>query len=167
MPKLIKYRELIADGWTLIKETDIDPEHLQQGFWILPFPEYKRFADEGRDVARFGFWLNNDAVLEEVKPFIRNVQVIAIEFPTFTDGRGFSLARALRDRYDYSGELRAFGYYLPDQLFYMNRCGFDAFSLRDDVSDDEVAEMIGRFNDFSETYQAAVDDPQPLFRKRA
>lgn len=167
MPKLIKYRELIADGWTLIKEIDIDPEHLQEGFWILPFSVYKRFADEGRDLARFGFWLNNDAALEEVKPFIHNVQVIAIEFPTFTDGRGFSLARGLRDRYDYSGELRAFGYFLPDQLFYMNRCGFDAYSLADDVSDDEVTEMIGRFNDFSETYQAAVDDPQPLFRKRA
>lgn len=167
MPKLIKYKEIIADGWTLIKEPDVEYERLQDGFWILPFPVYKCFAEEGRNITRFGFWLKNDALLEEVIPFIRDVQVIAIEFPTFTDGRGFSLARGLRDRYDYSGELRAFGYFLPDQLFYMNRCGFDAFSLADDVSDDEAAEMIRRFNDFSETYQAAVDDPQPLFRKRA
>lgn len=167
MPKLIKYKEVIADGWTLVKENDVEPEHLQEGFWILPFPLYKRLAEEGRGAIRFGFWLSSDASLDEVKPFVREVQVIAIEFPTFTDGRGFSLARGLRDRYDYAGELRAFGYFLPDQLFYMNRCGFDAFSLADDVSDAEVAELIGRFNDFSETYQAAVDDPQPLFRKRA
>lgn len=167
MPKLIKYKEVIADGWTLIKETDVEPDQVQEGYWILPFSLYRSFAEQGQGMTRFGFWLSSDSLLDEVTPFINDVQVIAIEFPTFTDGRGFSLARSLRDRYDYSGELRAFGYFLPDQLFYMNRCGFNAFSLADDVSDDEVAEMIGRFNDFSETYQAAVDDPQPLFRKRA
>ncbi len=166
MPKLIKYREVIADAWRLLKE-EAETVQLHEGFWILPLALYKNMSEEGQDMGRFGFWLKNDVSLDEVKPFIKDVQVIAIEFPTFTDGRGFSLARSLRDRYDYAGELRAFGYFLPDQLYYMNRCGFDAFSLADDISDDDVAAMLNRFNDFSESYQGAVDDPQPLFRKRA
>ncbi|MOA67076.1 hypothetical protein D3C78_1940870 [compost metagenome] len=69
----------------------------------------------------------------------------------------------LRDRYKFTGELRAIGDVLRDQLFYMKRCGFDAFALR---ADKDPVEALESLKDFSVTYQAATDEPQPLFRRR-
>ncbi len=90
------------------------------------------------------------------------LSVIAVEFPQFTDGRGYSIARLLRERYGYAGELRAVGEVLRDNLFYLSRCGFDAFAL----SDPSGAEALEGLADFSEGYQASVERPQPLFRRR-
>ncbi|MDQ5959482.1 MAG: hypothetical protein QG592_561 [Pseudomonadota bacterium] len=90
--------------------------------------------------------------------------MIGINFPKFVDGRGYSTARLLRERYAYQGEIRAIGDVLQDQLFLMARCGFDAFALRADKS---VEKALGAFETFKAPYQAAVDQPQPLFRRRA
>ena len=92
-----------------------------------------------------------------------SLKVIAIEFRTFNDGRGYSTARLLRERYGWRGELRAVGDVLRDQIFYLARCGFDAFELQDGQDVDAV---LAAFNDFSERYQASVDQPLPLFRRR-
>ena len=72
-----------------------------------------------------------------------------MHFPAFTDGRGYSTARLLRQRYGFAGELRAFGDILRDQLFELARCGFDSFVLRDDQDADDA---LRAFDDFSETY---------------
>jgi len=88
---------------------------------------------------------------------------VDVHFPRFTDGRGYSLARLLRERYGYQGELRAVGDVHRDQLFYLSRVGFDAFLLRDG-EDGEGA--LAALRDFSEAYQASVERPQPLFRRR-
>ena len=88
--------------------------------------------------------------------------LIAIQFPRFTDGRGYSIARQLRDRYEWRGELRAIGDVLHDQLFYLARCGFDTFALREDQNVDAA---LGAFRVFSEAYQASVDRG-PLFERR-
>jgi uncharacterized protein (DUF934 family) len=66
---------------------------------------------------------------------------VAIEFPRFTDGRGYSLAKLLRERHGYEGELRAVGDILVDQVFFLARCGFNTFELRQDqaVVDAQVA----------------------------
>lgn len=80
------------------------------------------------------------------------------------DGRSFSTARLLRDAYGFKGELRAIGGIIRDQLFYLKRCGFDSFSLADDI-DAEAA--VASLSDFSESYQAAEDQKLPLFRRRA
>lgn len=92
------------------------------------------------------------------------IAAIAIEFPKPTDGRGYSIARLLRDRVDYRGELRAVGAVAYDQLNFMHRCGFDAFDLRD--GEDPVL-CLQAFSEMSLTYQGATDDPRPLFRRRA
>ena len=89
--------------------------------------------------------------------------LLAIAFPRFTDGRGYSLGRLLRERHGYRGELRAVGNVLRDQLFYMHRCGFDAFELQPGKS---VTEALEAFAELSVRYQAAVDEPRPLFRRR-
>ena len=90
--------------------------------------------------------------------------VIAINFPKFGDGRGYSIARLLRERYGYKGELRAVGEVARDHLHAMAQCGFDAFQLREGENPQEVLEAFG---DFSEQYQATAAQPQPLFRRRA
>jgi len=88
---------------------------------------------------------------------------IEVNFPNFTDGRGYSIARLLRERHGYDGELRAVGDVQRDQLFYLARCGFDAFLLR---KDEDAEDALAAFEDFSEAYQASVERPQPLFRRR-
>jgi len=89
---------------------------------------------------------------------------VEVNFPKFGDGRGYSIARLLRERYGYKGELRAVGQVVRDHLYYMERCGFDAFLLRD--GEDPVEALTG-FGDFSESYQASVAQPVPLFRRRS
>ena len=109
-------------------------------------------------------WLDShhdSATLADVLP---RVALIAINFPKFTDGRGYSIASTLRSRFGYRGELRAIGDVLQDQLFYLQRVGFNAFALRADKDIDSAVKSLG---DFSETYQGAVDQPLPLFRRRS
>jgi uncharacterized protein (DUF934 family) len=99
------------------------------------------------------------AVAEDLRLF----GVVAVEFPRFTDGRGYSTGRLLRERYGWRGEMRAVGDIQRDQIFYLARCGFDAFLLRDG---EDAAAALDAFHDFSERYQGAVDEPAPLFRRR-
>ena len=94
---------------------------------------------------------------------LEGVTRIEVSFPKFGDGRGYSIARLLRERYGYRGELRAVGHITRDLLFFLESCGFDAFELRE--GEDPHA-ALAAFDDFSESYQASVARPQPLFRRR-
>lgn len=105
-----------------------------------------------------------DCDLDALDIDFKNTPLITIDFGAFTDGRAFSIARTIRERFDYTGELRATGNFIPDQLHYLTRCGFNAFEFADEVDENVLRECLEAF---SEHYQAAVDDPQPLFRKRA
>ena len=98
----------------------------------------------------------------EIAPDLERLALVAVEFPVFTDGRGFSIARLLRQRYGWRGELRAVGDVLRDALFYMARCGFDTFALADGV---DVDAALSAFADFHDAYQAAVDR-DALFARR-
>jgi uncharacterized protein (DUF934 family) len=93
----------------------------------------------------------------------QSFQRISINFPKFADGRGYSAARLLRERFAYKGELRATGDVLIDQLYFMKRCGFDTFALRDDQI---VEDAIAAFSTFTVNYQNDANDQQPLFRRR-
>jgi len=91
-------------------------------------------------------------------------RVIAVNFPKFGDGRGYSVGRLLRERYGFQGELRAVGEVARDHLYAMAQCGFDAFELR---AGEDPQEALTAFADFSENYQATAARPEPLFRRRA
>jgi len=91
------------------------------------------------------------------------LSLIAVHFPKFTDGRGYSIGRLLRQRYGYRGPLRAVGDVLRDQLFYMLRCGFDSFALK---HDEQVDGALSAYRDFTEAYQTSVDRTVPLFARR-
>ena len=88
---------------------------------------------------------------------------VEVNFPKFGDGRGFSIARLLRERHGYKGELRAVGQLTRDHLFFLESVGFDAFELREG---EDAAEALAAFDDFSESYQASGTRPVPLFRRR-
>ena len=89
--------------------------------------------------------------------------MIAVRFAGATDGRGYTLGRLLRERYGYRGELRAIGEVLRDQIYYLSRCGFDAYALR---ADQDPEQALSALDDFSDAYQASVERAEPLFRRR-
>lgn len=108
--------------------------------------------------------LDSDVELgQELAHELHTAPLVAISFPAFTDGRGYTLARLLRERYAISGEIRAVGDVLIDQLFYMARCGFDTFDLREDQI---IENAIKALDTFSLSYQSVVDIPEPLFARR-
>jgi len=90
-------------------------------------------------------------------------RVVSVNFPKFSDGRGYSIGRLLRERYGYKGELRAVGEVARDHLHAMEQCGFNAFALRDG---EDPQEALAAFGDFSDSYQATAARPEPLFRRR-
>jgi uncharacterized protein (DUF934 family) len=112
--------------------------------------------------ARVGVQVEPTEDIDDVASKLAKLPLLAIHFPKFGDGRGYSHARRLRDRFGFKGELRAVGEVLTDQLFYMMRCGFDAFAL---VEGKDVQAALQGFEVFSVTYQAATDDPRPLYRR--
>jgi len=90
---------------------------------------------------------------------VDQLDLIALEFPTFRDGRAYSYARLIRERYGFSGELRAVGDVLLEQLHYMERVGFNAFEI---LSDDPLTDFDIAANDFTTWYQASGDDRRPV-----
>ena len=86
------------------------------------------------------------------------IGLVAVDFPAFKDGRGFSAARLLRERYGYKGEIRAVGRVLRDALLYMQRCGFDAVDLTDKDPVAAWKEAVGEMTVF---YQPAADERVP------
>lgn len=109
-----------------------------------------------------GVRLPNTTDVADLAEDLPLLAVVALEFPKFADGRAYSQARLLRERHGYRGEIRAVGDVLRDQLLFMARCGFDAFELRPDRS---LEDALAAFGEFTESYQPAVDQPQPLYRR--
>ncbi|GJL90974.1 DUF934 domain-containing protein [Hyphococcus sp.] len=106
--------------------------------------------------------ISNATSLADVKCDIHGFSVIILDFPAFKDGRAYSQARLLRERYGYAGEIRARGDILRDQILFMTRCGFDAFEF----SGADAQGASDALRDFSFSYQAAADGATPVWRKR-
>ncbi len=102
-----------------------------------------------------GVVLKSDEHPEVLADDLPGLALVALDFPTFRDGRAYSYARLLRDRYEFTGELRAVGDVLLEQLLYMQRCGFDAFEIE---SDDPERDFETALADFTVWYQPAGDD---------
>lgn len=162
MPKLIKHEAVIDDDWS-VAPADATLESLPQGRVIVPLALWSNARDALRARGDVGVWLgpaDDPAVLANDAG---ELPVIAVDFPKFGDGRGFSTARLLRDRYGYRGELRAIGDVFRDQMFFMREVGFDAFSVRADL--DPEKELAG-FRIFDRVYAHSVRTPRPWFRER-
>ncbi|HEY8606234.1 MAG TPA: DUF934 domain-containing protein [Noviherbaspirillum sp.] len=165
MRNIIKNKAVVGDDWTVLRLAEGEtPEGvaIPQGKVIVPLKVWQaqRAALEGR--AELGVWLASSERPEELKDDLGRFRVIAVDFPKFADGRGYSTAYNLRARFGYAGELRAIGDVLRDQLFYMQRVGFDAFAVREDK---DIQDALLGLSDFSEAYQTSWDRKSPLFRR--
>jgi uncharacterized protein (DUF934 family) len=163
MPQLIKDGAIVEDRWTLLREVASGELPANRPV-IVPLALWR--AERGALLARgeVGVWLSPDADPAPLAADIGSLPVIAVDFPQFTDGRGYSTGRLLREQYGFAGELRAIGDVLRDQLFYLRQCGFNAFAIR---ADRNLEDALRGLHDFSDTYQATVAAPVPLFRRRA
>lgn len=137
---------------------------------ILPLAVFRARKDELAariSAGEIGVWLESFELVEDLAAALDDINalpVIAYDFPKFVDGRGFSAAVLLRSRYGYKNELRAIGDVLRDKLYFMQRCGFDAYAIRADRSAEDA---LASLRDFSEPYQASTAEPQPLWRRHA
>lgn len=165
MPKLTKTGAVEDFAWTTV-DIDARPDlsTLSSGQWLLPVADYQALADRVDNTAGLGMWMSTDTDPTVLGVWVKTIPTIAIHFPVFTDGRGFSLARILREELGFEGELCAQGHFLQDQLYYLKRCGFDGFVVPDDSNLESLRTSL---QDFSNAYQAGVDEPKPLFRRRA
>jgi len=154
--------EITIDHWQRLR--DDDPIPALDALPILV--SLGRLTSERDSLAarsgRVGVWLPGDSEPEQVGDALVGLPLVAIEVPKFTDGRHYSLARLLRERHGFSGELRAVGDVLPDQLFYMRRCGYTSFELKPGKS---LETGLRTLEAFTVSYQAAADHG-PLYRRR-
>ncbi len=151
------------DPWRLVREGAVEPT----APLILPLVEWPAQQTPevlaGRQSSPHGVLLQPDDDPEALQPRLGVLPLIAIDFPTFRDGRGYSQAYLLRVRLGWHGELRAVGDVLRDQLAHMRQCGFDAFAVREDKSvDDALKGLAG----MSVLYGRSAIEPRPLFRRR-
>jgi uncharacterized protein (DUF934 family) len=165
MREIIKNRAVVADDWNVLRLNEGEtPEAIEvpAGKVIVPLTVWKAQREKLQGRAELGVWIASSERAEDLKDELDNFKVIAVDFPKFMDGRGYSIAYNLRSRLGYTGELRAIGDVLRDQLFYMHRVGFDAFAVR---ADKNIHDALKGLTDFSETYQSSWDQKNPLFRR--
>ncbi|MGK2915515.1 MAG: DUF934 domain-containing protein [Porticoccaceae bacterium] len=159
MPRLLRETGFVDDTYQLLPK---DFAGQLPSRPLVPLRYWLDNRDHLRELPGVGVWLESDEEPAALAADIAVIACIGVNFPTFMDGRGFSTARLLRERYGFRGELRAIGHIIPDQLFFLKRCGFDSFQLADEPSLDSLRDQV---NAFSVNYQADADS-LPLFRRR-
>lgn len=175
MATLIKNRRVVRDSWQPLeggaqrwlspREDGLLADFPEQGDVVVPLAVWThRRAELIERHGRVGVSLDGHESPDAFVADLHRLELIAVNFAQFTDGRGYTLAHLLRTRHGYRGELRAVGDIFRDQLFYLSRVGFDAFALRDG---EDAEGALAALEAFSEAYQAAFKQPQPLFRRRA
>jgi uncharacterized protein (DUF934 family) len=157
-------RIVADDPWSWVREP---VESLPDGPLLLPLAWWRERQSAavlaGQAASRDGLWLAPDDEPEQLAPWLACLPLIALEFPSFRDGRAYSQAFLLRRRLGWQGELRAVGDVLRDQLSHMRQCGFDAFAVREDKS---AADALKGLNGISVLYGRSALEPRPLFRRR-
>jgi uncharacterized protein (DUF934 family) len=169
--KIIKNGRVLEDERRVVKLAEGEAAAdiaVPAGPVLVPLAVWKARRDELQARARsgeLGVWLAAGEDIVAVTGDLTALQVIALHFPKFTDGRSYSAATLLRKRHGYKGELRAIGEVLRDQFNYMTRCGFDALQPQAGrYTDAQLEAAVASIDDFSQPYQHSVKDPLPLFR---
>jgi uncharacterized protein (DUF934 family) len=164
MPKLIR---LDAEGARLVDDrfTDVaDDVPAPRGDIILSLTRYQAEGEallaQGRDI---GVRVTPDESIDDLAYDLPRLPLVVLVFAKFRDGRPYSSASLLRQRYGFTGEVRAVGDVLREQAVFMVRCGFDAFEPADGSTPEQWAQAAGRFR---HVYQRAADDREPVFVER-
>jgi len=159
MPKIIKDLNVVEDSWQVWRDTETLPA---TGGYIVPLSLWQAHKEELLALGNIAVFLASDQSPKLLGTDVQSFTLIAVDFPKFADGRGFSYGRELREQHDFTGELRAIGDFMRDQLYFLKRCGFNSFALQSD----ELDEALASFNDFSDAYQPSIDQALPIFRRR-
>lgn len=156
--QIIKDKTIVEDSWVHY----IGEGELPEGDVILPLDYWQQHKSdlEGRRIA---IQLEPDQHPEVIQDDLEKFEVVALNFPTFTDGRAYTYAKILRDRFGYQKEIRAVGDVMRDQLFYMQRCGFNAYEIKEGR---DIEDAVKAFDDFSVKYQVSADEHRPLYRRK-
>jgi uncharacterized protein (DUF934 family) len=154
MPRLIRDGAIVEDDWLPADEDVTTPAEGQ----VATLDQWLHESPKPRAVR-----LEPGQAPAPLMDHLADLSLVVINFPAFMDGRGFSYGRELRER-GFQGELRAAGHFIRDQVTYLRRCGFNAFQMADEHL---LEAALDSLSDFSEHYQAAPDQPLPLFRRRA
>lgn len=158
---LIKNGSQVSDQW-LVAEDDT-PVQAD----IPTIVSYKRFLAERETLvksrAELGVKVSPGDDVTELEGDLPRLQVIALDFPKFSDGRAYSAARLLRQRMGFEGEIRATGEVLRDQYLFMQRAGFDAYEVRDGA---ETRDWLEATREFSHYYQPAADGSRAVWAQR-
>ena len=165
MANILKNGQVHHDAWQVLRpeaDTDLAALNVPAGQWLVPFATWQAQADALKTRTDIGVWLSPNDDLAAVAQHFGSWPLVAIDFPKFTDGRGYSIAWRVRNHYKYTGELRAIGNVLVDQLFFMLRVGFDTLALDPNVS---AATAESHLTPFPDVYQGSTDNPEPLFRR--
>lgn len=153
---LLKNGEVTADPW---RHVGADEPLPAEGPIVVPFARWKAERDSLLALnTPLGVRIGNAQPVADLAQDLARLELVVLEFPKFVDGRAYSQARLLRERYDYRGELRATGEVLRDQLQFMQRCGFDAF----EIAAANAAEIWrAAVDEIDVVYQPAADDRVP------
>ncbi len=136
---------LLSDPWRLIfnREALDDIDHSARQHLLLALPLWMSHGEAVAECGHaVGVWLGPDDEPEALADATEDVPVIAIQFHIFTDGRGYSQGRVLRERMGYTGDIRAMGDILRDQIYLLHKCGFSSFALRADQSPEEAVAAL-------------------------
>lgn len=163
MPEIILRDAVVSDDWQVLRPQAGQPVDIPTGRVIVPLAiwldQQPVLAQRAGEV---GVWLAGSDDPLALASTLPSLSLVAVDFPKFTDGRGFSIAYLLRTRLDYRGELRAIGDVLPDLLFYMRRVGFDAFAVRPDK---DIQQALRSLRPFSDSYQGSWNQAVPAYRR--
>lgn len=160
--QIIKDKEITEDHWQHIADNPIPPE----GCITVSLNRWNAEKDRliAREGGELGLRISTNDCLDAITDDLEHFQLIALEFPTFTDGRTFSFARLLRERCHFQGELRAVGDFLPDQVFFLARVGVNAFEF-DEAAD--LNDALSALDTFTVAYQTAADEAEPQSYRRS
>jgi uncharacterized protein (DUF934 family) len=162
MPEIILRDVIVADDWQVLRPAAGEPAIVPAGRVVVPLAIWLDRQSELAARDDVGVWLAGTDDPANLASSLPALPLVAVDFPKFTDGRGYSIAYLLRSRFGYLGELRAIGDVLPDQLFYMKRVGFDAFAVR---ADKDIRQALRSLRPFTDAYQGSWDNAVPAFRR--
>ena len=158
--------QIIKDGKIINDDTRhlADDEPPTGGRFTVSFARWQTERENLRQAeGTVGVRLKGGDELASIALDLPRLEPVVVEFPTLADGRAFSLARLLRERFGYAGEIRAHGDFIRDQVYFLARVGINAF---EPVEGTDLEKLLPALDDFSVNYQAAADDNKPVYQMR-
>lgn len=159
--RIIKSDQIVEDHWIHLDEESDLPSGTCA---TVSLDRLEALSEkESETLAKLGVRIGPDQDVSRLKAQMKRIDMVVLTLSPFTDGRSFSQARILREQLGFQGEIRASGDFLRDQMYYLHRLGVDSFEFAEGT---DLNDRLRAFNEFTVTYQAAQDEPQPLYRRR-